>query len=144
MNKLCVLLAGLMAISICVIAVNMLPPLAHADEAHAAMVFDLDNKFWNLIDGNGALINIVGPDGHLIITQSATGNVLINLSAKVPNDTGKAAKWDSWNNPWNVDGLIYNIFWDGHGWTTTNWQIIVSASGKLTYAVKLTDEDMVF
>jgi hypothetical protein len=103
-----------------------------------AEIYDLDNWWFNLRDGNGNWAHITGPDGQLVFTNSQNGNLNLSLHATVPNDSGNATRYPA------VPGATIYITTGGHQWRTAKWHQTVSAEGHLALTARFTDDDMVY
>ncbi|MGQ0795665.1 MAG: hypothetical protein ACT4N5_05735 [Nitrosopumilaceae archaeon] len=76
-----------------------------------------------LFDGDGSVA--FAPDAQGVVTQSNNGNIKLTCHAEnVPNNQGKAVRYDSNNNPFGPgQPCVYQ------GEATLNWKEVVSDNG---------------
>jgi hypothetical protein len=120
-----------MVLAVAVLVLSV-PTVSYAGEEHAAVV--IKDGSCTLRDGNGNFVTAT--QYHKVMTQGPNNTSTLKCSVKdVPNDTGKAVRWDFSTTGGGYCGIDLTAI--GLGFIfTDNWEQTVSASGNATLTCK--------
>ena len=123
---------------ICIACLSIVASNAFAEPALVVKIDDQEGYVFDG-DGNGGLVFC---DSMTVETNSMTGVITVSCRGKgVPNNSGRAAKFDIYNNPfyWLYgDEVLCGFFAsDGSLVFTRDWTETVSASGNFVFRCKV-------